>query len=379
MKILLVEAFYSGSHKAWADQFKEHSSHDIELITLEGKFWKWRMYGACVTLAERVAQLKELPDVILTTDMLDVAAFSALLRHTLPSHIPIVTYFHENQLAYPWQPDSEDKQEGRDVHFGMMNYTTMLASDYVLFNSAYNRSSFFDELGKLLNKMPDYKHTDTLKKQYTKTSVLPLGISFTAESQSIGVAQHASKESGPMILWNHRLDHDKNPKDFFNALIELKRAEIPFQLVFLGEQTNTQKKNYGSYLNELESHTLFSGYATRDEYHSFMHNAHILPVTSIHDFFGISIAEAVHAGVRPLLPKRLSYVELYKPDENPELFYDTYDDLVIKLKELCASFQKGTWEKGDYRKLVASYDWSTMIGVYDELFSDILDKKTLNL
>ncbi|MGL1901620.1 MAG: DUF3524 domain-containing protein [Fibrobacterales bacterium] len=371
MKITLIEPFYSGSHKTWADQFKEHSSHDIELITLEGKFWKWRMYGASVTLAQRVAELKELPDLILTTDMLDVAAFAAILRHTLPSTIPIVTYFHENQLAYPWQPNSADKQEGRDVHFGMMNYTTMLASDAVLFNSEYNRTSFFDELEKLLNKMPDHKHTDTLQKQLTKTSILPLGISFQTPPND-AVIPNYSKDNGPIILWNHRLDHDKNPKDFFNALVALKKSAIPFQLVFLGEQTNTQKKKYGSYLDELKSHTLFSGYATRNEYNAFMHSAHILPVTSVHDFFGISIAEAVHAGVRPLLPKRLSYIELYKPDENPDLFYDNYDDLIIKLTDLCSAFNNDTWVKRDYSKLVASYAWNRMITVYDELLCQMV-------
>ena len=38
----------------------------------------------------------------------------------------------------------------------------------------------------------------------------------------------------------------------------------------------------------------------------------IIPVTSNHDFFGISVMEAVFCNVWPILPDRLSYKELLK-------------------------------------------------------------------
>jgi hypothetical protein len=90
MNILLIEPFYSGSHKQWADQLKKYSSHHIELLTLDGKLWKWRMYGACVNFAEQISSLETMPDLILTTDMLDLANFIALTRHILPKNIPII-------------------------------------------------------------------------------------------------------------------------------------------------------------------------------------------------------------------------------------------------------------------------------------------------
>lgn len=380
MKILLIEPFYSGSHKTWADKLKEYSSHEIELITLDGKFWKWRMYGGCVTCAEKIAKLASLPDLILTTDMLDVATFRALTRKQISPAIPIVTYFHENQIAYPWQLDSEDIREKRDLHFGMMNYKTLLASDYLLFNSEYNRTSFFQGLEGILKKMPDYKHTeksyDILSGQYGKTQVLPLGLTLPPLSESTRSAVKTKNGKGPVVLWNHRLDHDKNPIDFFNALIELKSSEIPFQLMLLGEQTKTQKKIYGKYIDQLESHILYMGYVSEEQYNSFLYSADIIPVTSLHDFFGISIAEAINAGVRPLLPKRLAYVELYKPKENPELFYEDRGDLINKLKEYCLEFNHRDNDKNnakkDYTLLVEPYRWSRMIKIYDQLLSDLL-------
>ncbi|MCS5640060.1 MAG: DUF3524 domain-containing protein, partial [Candidatus Marinimicrobia bacterium] len=50
MKILIVEPFLSGSHKAWAESYAKHSKHEVEIISLPGRFWKWRMHGGAVTL-----------------------------------------------------------------------------------------------------------------------------------------------------------------------------------------------------------------------------------------------------------------------------------------------------------------------------------------
>jgi len=40
MKILLVSPFHGGSHQAWAEGLREHSSADIRLLTLPDRFWK---------------------------------------------------------------------------------------------------------------------------------------------------------------------------------------------------------------------------------------------------------------------------------------------------------------------------------------------------
>ncbi|NIN36236.1 MAG: DUF3524 domain-containing protein, partial [Gammaproteobacteria bacterium] len=45
MKICLVEPFCTGSHAAWAEEYAHYSRHDVELLTLSGRYWKWRMHG----------------------------------------------------------------------------------------------------------------------------------------------------------------------------------------------------------------------------------------------------------------------------------------------------------------------------------------------
>ena len=68
VNILLVEPYYTGSHKQWADGYKENSSHNVKILSLKGQFWKWRMHGGAITLARMFNDLKWDPDLIFVTD-----------------------------------------------------------------------------------------------------------------------------------------------------------------------------------------------------------------------------------------------------------------------------------------------------------------------
>lgn len=360
MKILFVEPFYSGSHKQFADQLKKHSNHHITLLTLEGKFWKWRMYGAAMTLAEKFLDMTFVPDLILVTDMLDLPVFLSCIRHKLPSNIPVVNYFHENQLAYPWKDGSEDKSTKRDLHYAMMNYQSAYASDFVLFNSAYNMNSLYDGLETLLDKMPDHKHTNLLKQLKAKSRVLPLGLELSP------IVNHQKKDPAkpPLILWNHRWEHDKNPELFFKGLRALKDKKVPFQLALLGENYKSMPECFTLAKEEFQEELVHYGHADDDTYIYYLNAADLLPVTSVHEFFGISVMEAIHCGARPILPKRLSYVELYHPAEHPELFYELDSDFPELLVRITSSLNANN----NYQHLTKKYDWSTMSAVYDEFF-----------
>ena len=142
MKILIIEPFCSGSHKAWAEGYQTHSSHNVEIINLPGRFWKWRMHGGAVTLAKRYQQLDYQPDSILTTDMLNLPVFQSLAK----SNCPVYIYFHENQFTYPWSPMDKDLELQRDKHNGFINYSSALCADHVYFNSKFHLDSFITGL-----------------------------------------------------------------------------------------------------------------------------------------------------------------------------------------------------------------------------------------
>ena len=108
MKILLVEPFFTGSHQLWAEGYQEASKHELRILSLPGRHWKWRMYAGAVELAKQFLALQNYtPDLILATDMLNLTTFLALTRSKTAS-IPTAIYFHENQITYPWSATDPD-------------------------------------------------------------------------------------------------------------------------------------------------------------------------------------------------------------------------------------------------------------------------------
>ncbi|MFQ5677143.1 MAG: DUF3524 domain-containing protein, partial [bacterium] len=70
MKILLLEPYFTGSHRTWAEGYQNQSEHEVDILGLSGHFWKWRMHGGAVTLANEFINRKLRPDFLLATDML---------------------------------------------------------------------------------------------------------------------------------------------------------------------------------------------------------------------------------------------------------------------------------------------------------------------
>jgi len=377
MNILFIEAFYSGSHKTWLDSLIKHSSHHINKLTLEGKFWKWRMYGGAYSLYDMFAAYieqcsqDEYPDIVLTSDMLDLSLFISLSRHLLAKigQPKIGLYFHENQFAYPWQDTSEDLAKGRDVHYGMINYKSALCADFIMFNSNYNKTSFYSGLEKVLNKMPDYPHK-TLQPLQAKSLIMPIAIHepkpMSLDEKNSFYANYPDLDHTlPLILWNHRLEHDKNPKAFFDVLIKLKSNGFKFQLAVLGEMTTKTKNAYHQVFNQLSPEIVALGYLPYKDYIGFLSHSDLLPVTSRHDFFGISIMEALAYGARPLLPKRLAYPDLYRLKDYPELFYDNEKELYNSLALLLTNNK--TQNCSTYSHLSQQFLWKNIIESFDSL------------
>ena len=89
MHVLLLEPYRTGSHAAWAAGYASHSRHQVTVLGLPGRFWKWRMHRGAVTLATKAN-----PDVILASDMLDVTTVLPLTR-ARTHDLPIAIYFPE--------------------------------------------------------------------------------------------------------------------------------------------------------------------------------------------------------------------------------------------------------------------------------------------
>jgi len=363
MNILLLEPYFTGSHRSWAEGYKKHSNHDITILSLPGRFWKWRMHGGAVSLANAFETLEESFQLILASDMLDLATFLSLTRKRT-FHIPTAIYFHENQMSYPWSPEDRDLKDKRDKHYGFINYTSALTADHIFFNSEFHRTSFFSELPRLLKHFPDYNELDSIEKIKLKSSVLYLGMDL----KRFDDYQTEPKET-PIILWNHRWEYDKNPVEFFNLLDKLVENRIKFKLVILGENFSESPETFQRHIKKLEDNILHAGFVeTFEEYATWLWKSDILPITNIQDFFGASIMEAVYCGNHPILPHRLTYPELFPTETFYENEIELYEKTIFALNNI------DTFRKSNLQNTAFNFNWSHMAPIYDAEMEAIVNQ-----
>ncbi len=366
MNILLLEPYFTGSHKAWAEGYARYSSHNIEILSLPGQFWKWRMHGGAVSLAKKFLAQQSNPDLLLATDMLDLTTFLALTRERT-AEIPAAMYFHENQISYPWSQNDRDILQKRDKHYGYINFCSVLAADSVFFNSAYHREAFLFELPRLLKHFPDYRGLDNVKKIEKKSQVLHVGIDFEQlaklkpEKESLMARK---KSQPPLIFWNHRWEYDKNPADFFYALFTLAEQGLEFEVAILGENFSQFPQDFEKARDKLGERIVQFGYVESfAEYAAWLYRSDILPVTSKHDFFGISVVEAVFCGCYPFLPKRLSYPEIFPYETCRNNYYNGVEEMTKKIAEAIRKID--ATRQQNLSSYVNKFAWKSLSPLYD--------------
>ena len=363
MRITIAEPFCTGSHAAWVHEYAAHSRHDLELLTLPGRSWKWRMHGGAVTLASRFLASSHRPELILATDMLDLTTFLALTRG-VTSHCPCALYFHENQLTYPWSPGDPDPGSRRDLHYAFINYASALAADAVLFNSRYHADAFLGALPGFLKAFPEPSEASSVLRIAQKSQVLPLGMDLRKFDPH---RPQAPREPGPpLVLWNHRWEYDKDPEAFFSALYLLADEGVDFRLAVLGESFGRAPAVFAEARRRLADKVVQWGYLESfAQYAQWLWRADILPVTSRQEFFGASVVQALYCGCAALLPERLAYPEHVPAAAAARLLYRDGESLADRLREL---LREPAGAGGSLGGFVERYDWKHLAPVYDDFF-----------
>ncbi|MEO0337721.1 MAG: DUF3524 domain-containing protein [Bacteroidota bacterium] len=367
MHITLVEPFFTGSHRQWALGLQKHSKHEVQLLTLPGRFWKWRMYGGAVELAQQFLNTVKKTDLILATDMLDLSTFLALTK-SRTANLPVALYFHENQITYPWSDTDQDVKLQRHNQYGFINYTSALSADRLLFNSLYHQKSFLGSLPDFLKQFPDFRTLQLVPELAQKSQVLPLALDL----QQLNVDHLGKKEAQPLILWNHRWEYDKGPDAFFEALFQLKSEGVSFRLLVLGEAYTKAPAIFKTAQQELSNEIIHFGYVEDDaQYKSYLHQADILLVTSHQDFFGGSVVEAMYCNTFPILPDRLAYPEHLPESEKTLYFYKEEKDLYPLLKKAVLEIEATRHWANQLSDKVAHYDWRSQIDHYDRVVETV--------
>ena len=295
--ILLLSAYRSNSHAAWAD-WLVNTFDQFEWIKLElpGRHFRWRIRGNPLSWLHQLSEIK--PDLILATSMVDLATLKGLHSHL--SNTPCIYYFHENQFAYP-----TSKQQHDSVDPQMVQLYGALSADKILFNSHYNQQSLLNGVDRLLKLLPDEVPENLNSLLKNKSQILPVAIT--------AIEQKADKDP-ELILWNHRWEYDKAPQVFADALHKLNKIETNFKLALLGDRPPKKPAALLQIENEFADKIIINGKVSKDDYLKYLSLSSIVVSTAIHEFQGLSMLEAVSAGAVPVVPDDLCYKEQYASD-----------------------------------------------------------------
>ena len=171
----------------------------------------------------------------------------------------------------------------------------------------------------------------------------------------------------PLIIWNHRWEFDKNPKDFFLALDEMIKRGIDFRLALLGENFQNCPKDFTAARKRYGKRIVRYGYEpSRLVYEAWLKEGMVVISTAWQENFGISMVEAISAGCIPLLPQRLSYPEIIPESSHKDCLYNNQEELVEKLARVLLS-TSGSERKIEKLSLeMKRFSWDRMIPHYDD-------------
>ncbi len=365
MRVLVVESYYGGSHKAFLDGWIRNSVHEFDLITFPAYKWKWRMRHSAVSAALEVNNKWDKGDrwdVLFVSDMLGLAEFCGLLSSDIAA-LPRVMYFHENQLLYP-----DSRKHERDLHYAYTNFTGALAASAVWFNTDWHRREFIQALNNFLKRMPDYQHLLEVDNIARSSRVIGQGISEPAV-----IAADRDSSEVLRLIWAARWEHDKNPEDLYNLLKLLVAGGVDFIIDIIGESFSVVPDIFSRIKSEFGAYIGRFGYQeSRQEYYTALSEADIILSTAVHEFFGISIIEGCACGAIPLAPDRLAYPEVLA-GEKQFLYGTTAVELyerIITLEKIRGSRQ---WHEFQERacSIAARYYWPRIAAELDSALEDI--------
>jgi glycosyltransferase involved in cell wall biosynthesis len=322
-RILVLEPYYGGSHRAVLDCLLPALGWDFDLLTLPARKWKWRMRGAAINFADEARRLasEEMSagegtadaqgsapssrwDLIFASTFVNLAEFRGLAGDAVAG-VPAVVYFHENQLVYPNRHTAE-----WDLQFPLTNVTSALSADECWFNTAWNMDRFLEEIPLFIRQFPDHHPKAVAERIAEKSRVLHPPFD-PAPFDAVPVARGQRCR----IVWPHRWEHDKDPETFFRVIAGLAGEGLDFEVAVAGQSFPETRGAFEQAARGLGSRLVHMGQPEgREDYARLLASADVAVSTAVNEFFGLAMLEAAYAGCYPLVPDRLAYPEIYPAD-----------------------------------------------------------------
>jgi glycosyltransferase involved in cell wall biosynthesis len=372
LRLLVLEPYFGGSHRAVLDCLLPTLGWDYDLLQLPARKWKWRMRGAAITFAAESRRLDEqwraqYPDgepgrpgacsrwdAAFASTFLNLAEFKGLAGPAIAA-VPTVVYFHENQLVYPNRHIAE-----WDLQFPLTNITSALAADRCYFNTAWNRDTFLEGIPAFIRQFPDHHPKGLAERVAAASSVLAPPFD-PAPFDAVPI------ERGPRcrIVWPHRWEHDKAPAAFFAAVTTLAGEGLDFEVAVAGQAFDETSDEFARAAEALGDRLAHIGQPEgRDAYARLLAGSDVAVSTAINEFFGLAMIEAAYAGCYPLVPDRLAYPEIYPT----EMRYGSQEALVARLRSAIVERPAA----GQGRELARRFTVGVLAPRYREAFEELM-------
>lgn len=375
LRILLLSGYHAASHQYWCEGLvTAFPEHDWQRLSLSPRFFNWRVRGAPLSwLSEQSALLTQTYDLLIVTSMVDLATLKGLFPGLACT--PSLCYFHENQFEYP-----KSRHQHPSVDAQMVNLYAALAADRVLFNSAFNRDSFLAGVNRLLAKLPDHRPALIEPLLESRCALLPVPLLGQAASEAVPPLPASASDrrwritaaSAPIkIIWASRWEYDKGPDRLEAVMAELERRGTDYRICIMGEQFRNTPEAFGRIKHAFAHRIVQFGFvASKAEYQQWLSSAQLILSTSIHEFQGLAVLEAVAAGCVPILPRRQAYPELVPA----EFLYDSHaTDLQQEAQAAVDLIERVTRDKPE-PPCVKRFFWSALRPEYRTLMSRVAHK-----
>ena len=170
--------------------------------------------------------------------------------------------------------------------------------------------------------------------------MLPVGCNLKRYDEYARKQENKKTRRGvepPLILWNQRWEFDKDPATMLAALYALADEGTPFRVALAGENFRVQPVEFTEARERLGPRLIHFGFVESEAaYARLLWDADVVLSTAVHEFFGVSVVEAIYCGAAPVLPSRLSYPELIPPELHAACLYDDFAGLLASLEACLA-------------------------------------------
>lgn len=374
LRILALEPYYGGSHRAVLDGLVERIDAEWTVLTLPARKWKWRMRGAAMTMAAEANAIatearrarsaidsRRGPwDLVFASTFLNLAEFRGLTGVRVAA-VPAIVYFHENQLVYPNRHTAE-----WDFQFPLTNITSALSAERCVFNTSWNRDRFLEEIPGFLKQFPDHVPGGVAERIAEKSEVLAPPFDPAPLDRALGPRGVAAAPRGdrPRVVWPHRWEHDKDPEAFFAVVSGLFDEGFDFEVAVAGQVFGERPDVFAQAEAHLGDRLVHLGEPEdRDAYARLLASADIAVSTARNEFFGLAMVEASYAGCFPLVPDRLAYPEIYPA----EMRYAPAEELRARIRSLLVDRPAA----GAARHIAERYTFGRLAESYLSMFREV--------